>query len=145
MVSRVTRWGLSYLLIEKIPGNVWYEGQTPGYTPLQELERVVTGYADILIEIHRHSFDKIGSLQYKSSKLEVSAFASDQTLILGLSGPFKSSRSYYTAYTEQYLALIADGQTYTSFPVEAYLVYAYLKDNVDQLCPTNSGKPEHFF
>ena len=137
--------GVSYLLIEKMPGKVWYEGSAPGSTPTEELERVMTSLADILIELYRHPFDKIGSLQYKHSKLEVSAFASDQTLILGPSGPFKSSRSYYTAYAEQYLALIADGQTYTNFPVEAYLIYTYLKDNVGQICPATSSKPEHFF
>ncbi len=137
--------GVSYLLIEKMPGIVWYEGTSTHHTPVQELEKVMAGLADVLIELHRHPFDKIGSLQYKSSKLEVSAFASDQTLILGPSGPFESSRSYYTAYAEQYLALIADCQTYTNFSIEAYLIYQYLKDNVDQLCPTTSGQPEHFF
>jgi aminoglycoside phosphotransferase (APT) family kinase protein len=135
--------GVSYLLIEKMPGKVWHEGSAPGSIPTQELEKVMTDLANILIELHRHPFDKIGSLQFKSSKLEVSAVASDQTLVLGPSGPFKSSRSYYTAYAEQYLALIGNGKTYTNFPVEAYLIYSYLKEKVDQLCPTTAS--EHFF
>jgi aminoglycoside phosphotransferase (APT) family kinase protein len=137
--------GVSYLLMEVMPGKVWCEGHSARFSAAQELEKVLSGVADLMIELHRHSFDIIGSLQDRSSHLEVTAFASDQTLILGPSGPFKDSWTYYTAYAEQYLALIADEQTYTRFPVEAYLVYAYLKDNVDQLCPIASSEPERFF
>jgi hypothetical protein len=43
------------------------------------------------------------------------------------------STAYYAAIAEQYLALIADGQPYIEYPVEAYLVYRFLKDNVSQL------------
>lgn len=40
---------------------------------------------------------------------------------------------------EQNLALIADGQLFTSFPVNAYLVFSFLKPQVQDLV----AKPSH--
>jgi aminoglycoside phosphotransferase (APT) family kinase protein len=137
--------GVSYLLMEELPGRVWCEGRSARFSAAQELEKVFSGVADLMIELHSHPFDSIGSLQYWSSHLKVAAFASDQSLILGPSGPFKDSYAYYTAYAEQYLALIADEQTYTNFPIEAYIIYAFLKENVQQLCPPAPTARETFF
>jgi aminoglycoside phosphotransferase (APT) family kinase protein len=137
--------GVSYLLMEEMPGQVWYEGRAAESSARRDLEKVYNGLADIMIELHRHPLDKIGSLQCGPSGLQISEVASDQTLVLGPSGPFRTTRDYYTSYAEQYLALIADEQTYTNFPVEAYLIYAFLKDNVSQLCTTPSDQREHFF
>jgi len=63
----------------------------------------------------------------------VSALASDRFVCLHPYGPFETSAAYYAAWTEQYLALIADGQLYPQFPVEACLVYRFLQDNASQL------------
>lgn len=41
--------------------------------------------------------------------------------------------AYYEAWTGQYLALIANGQLYPRYPVEAYLIYRFPQDNVTQL------------
>lgn len=46
---------------------------------------------------------------------------------------------YYTAWAEQYLALIAEGQLYPQFPVEAYLVYRFLQDNATQLSDSDNN------
>ncbi|RFU29515.1 hypothetical protein B7463_g6833, partial [Scytalidium lignicola] len=69
----------------------------------------------------------------KSSKIKVSAVASDRFLVLTPTGPFATSTDYYAAFAEQYLELIVDGQLYTEYPINAYLVYLFLKDNVAQL------------
>src|SRR5690606_16988540 len=71
----------------------------------------------------------------------VSATASDRFVCLYPYGPFETSAAYYTAWAEQYLALIADGQLYPQFPIEAYLVYRFLQDNATQL----SDPEDRFF
>jgi aminoglycoside phosphotransferase (APT) family kinase protein len=71
----------------------------------------------------------------------VSATASDRFVCLYPYGPFETSAAYYTAWAEQYLALIADGQLYPQFPIEAYLVYRFLQDNATQL----SDSEDKFF
>ncbi|KAK3941730.1 hypothetical protein QBC46DRAFT_458073 [Diplogelasinospora grovesii] len=85
---------------------------------------------DILAELAKHPFPKAGSLLcfQSSSSIEVSAVASDRFIVLDPEGPFDNSIAYYTAFAEQYLTLIADGQLYTEYyPVDAYLVYRFLK------------------
>ncbi|KAG7131701.1 hypothetical protein HYQ46_009637 [Verticillium longisporum] len=47
--------------------------------------------------------------------------------------PFAKAGSLSVESAEQYLALIADGQLYPQFSVEAYLVYHFLRDNAVQL------------
>ncbi|KAI0429560.1 hypothetical protein F5Y09DRAFT_310049 [Xylaria sp. FL1042] len=59
--------------------------------------------------------------------------ASDRYVVLSPEGSFDTSLSYYTAFGEQYLALIADRQLYTEYPIDIYLVYRFLKDNAVQL------------
>lgn len=63
-------------------------------------------------------------------------------------GPFDSSLAYYTAFAEQYLALIAEGQVCTEYPVDAYLTYRFLKDKAaPQLAQPSPKVPksEKFF
>lgn len=61
--------------------------------------------------------------------------------VLTRTGPFETAAAYYTAWAEEYLALIADGQLYPQFPVEAYLVYRLLQENAAQL----AGSEDEFF
>lgn len=82
----------------------------------------------------------------QSSELEVSAVASDRFLILTPKVPFVTSAAYYEAFAEQYLELIADGPLYTEYPVNAYLVYHFLKDNATQLVPQEENQmTERFY
>jgi aminoglycoside phosphotransferase (APT) family kinase protein len=61
---------------------------------------------------------------------------SDRFVCLYPYRPFGTSEAYYTAWAEQYLSLIVDGQLYPQFPVEAYLVYRFLQDKATQLSDT---------
>ncbi|KAI6383212.1 hypothetical protein MCOR25_000133 [Pyricularia grisea] len=126
--------GLSFLLMEELPGKSWQGDGIDGKLASQEDKaRVLGGLADILIELAAHPFPKAGSLTLQGSDIQVSAVASDRFVVLSPEGPFDTSSSYYTAFAEQYLALIADGQLYTEYPVDAYLAYRFLKDNAAQL------------
>ena len=120
--------------MEELRGTPWTgQGVSGGKATENEKAKVWSGLADILIELGKHPFPKAGSLYLQSSRLEVSAAASDRFLVLTPTGPFVTSTDYYAAFAEQYLELIADGQLYTEYPVNAYLVYRFLKDNATQL------------
>lgn len=101
--------GVCFLLMEELPGKPW-DGQG-------DTAKVWKGLADILSELGKHPFAKAGSLYVESpdDTPSVSAVASDRFVCLDTYGPFATSAAYYTAWTEQYLALIADGQLYRSF------------------------------
>ncbi|KAI1272956.1 hypothetical protein F5Y07DRAFT_378386 [Xylaria sp. FL0933] len=140
--------GVSFLLMEELPGRPWTgEGVSGSVATKDEKMKVWSALADILAELGKHPFPKAGSLCFQSSSIHVSAVASDRFVVLSPEGPFDTSISYYTAYAEQYLALIADGQLYTEYSVDAYLVYRFLKDNAVQLIQQDAEAraPEQFF
>ncbi|KND94324.1 hypothetical protein TOPH_00743 [Tolypocladium ophioglossoides CBS 100239] len=140
--------GVGFLLIEELPGRPWIGEGVSGHPATKDEKAKVWGaLADILAELAKHPFPKAGSLFIRSSSIEVSAMASDRFVVLTPEGPFDTAMAYYTAYAEQYLELIADGQLYTAYPVDAYLVYRFLKDNAAQLVPREAGAQprEEFF
>ncbi|KAH8128632.1 hypothetical protein FP744_10008485 [Trichoderma asperellum] len=140
--------GVAFLLIEELPGRPWTGQGVSGTTATDdEKARIWSDLAEILAELEHHPFPKAGSLCFHSSSVEISAVASDIFVVLTPNGPFHNSTAYYTAFAEQYLALIADGQLYTEYPINAYLVYRFLKDNVSQLAEQGGeAKPsEEFF
>lgn len=126
--------GVSFILMEELRGTPWVgQGVSSDEANKDEKTKVWSGLADILTELEKHPFPKAGSLSLQLSDIEVSAVASDRFLVLTPTGPFTTSVDYYAAFAEQYLELIVDGQLYTEYPVNAYLVYRFLKDNVTQL------------
>jgi hypothetical protein len=140
--------GVSFLLIEELPGRPWTgEGVSGNDATKDEKMKVWRALADVLAVLEKHPLLKAGSLCFQSSSIDVSAMASDRFVVLTPEGPFDTSISYYTAFAEQYLKLIADGQLYTEYPVDAYLVYRFLKDSAVQLVQqdTEAQLPEKFF
>ncbi|KAJ4313428.1 hypothetical protein N0V84_009407 [Fusarium piperis] len=140
--------GVSFLLIEELPGKPWTgEGASGKEATEDEKARIWSDLAGILVELEHHPFPKAGSLCFQSpNNIGVSAVASDRFVVLTPKGPFDNSTAYYTAFAEQYLTLIADGQLYTEYPVNAYLVYRFLKDNASQLAQQDEAQsPEEFF
>ena len=123
--------GVSFILMEELRGTPWTgQGVSGGKASENEKAKVWSGLADILMELEKHPFPKAGSLCLQPSEVEVSAVASDRFLVLTPTGPFATSTAYYAAFAEQYLELIVDGQLYTEYPINAYLLYRFLKDNV---------------
>ncbi|KAG6004298.1 hypothetical protein E4U21_001195 [Claviceps maximensis] len=126
--------GVSFLLMEELPGKPWTgDGPCGSHATEDEKAKVWGAVAEILAELAKHPFPKAGSLRFQSADIEVSAVASDRFVVLTPEGPFDNSMAYYTAFAEQYLALITDGQLYTEYPIDAYLTYRFLKDNAAQL------------
>lgn len=122
--------GVCFLLMGELPGKPW-DGRG-------DAAKVWKGLSEILAELGRYPFTKAGSLYVRNpgDLLSISATASDRFVCLDPYGPFETSAEYYTAWAEQYLTLIADGQLYPQFPVEAYLVYRFLQENATQLSET---------
>ena len=131
--------GVSYILMEELAGRTSNLQGPHGKRSSDEKdkERVWNGLANILIELKRHPFSKAGSLLPGSlpSKPIVSAVASERFLVLSPAGPFATASDYYTSFVEQNMALIADGQLFTAFPVNAYLVFLFLKSQFQELAP----------
>ncbi|TQN70676.1 hypothetical protein CSHISOI_04827 [Colletotrichum shisoi] len=119
--------GVCFLLIEEMAGQPW-DGQG-------DTSKIWKGLAGIFAELEKHQFSKAGSLsvEFPEERPSVSATASDRFVCLEPYGPFETSEAYYSAWAEQYMVLIADGQLYPRFPVEAYLVYRFLQDNSGSL------------
>ncbi|KAI9752553.1 MAG: hypothetical protein M4579_005590 [Chaenotheca gracillima] len=125
--------GVSFILMEALPGKPFNAYQAS----LEQRERVYNGVADILIELSKHPLPKAGSLILKGDvEFEVGPTASNRFVALGLYGPFKSATEYFVSITEQYLDLIADGQLYPDYGVEAFLAYRFLEENLHQLAST---------
>lgn len=132
--------GVSFILMEELRGTSWTgQGVHGSEATEEEKAKVWSGLANILVELGKYQFPKAGSLCLQSSGFEVSALASDRFLVLTPRGPFLTSIAYYTAFAEQYLELIVDGQLYTEYPVNAYLVYHFLKGNATQLASQEEG------
>jgi hypothetical protein len=122
------------------------QGVSGGEATENEKAKVWSSLADILIELEKHPFPKAGSLCLQSSEIKVSAVASDRVLVLTPTGPFATSTAYYAAFAEQYLELIMDGQLYTEYSINAYLVYGFLKDNATQLASQEENQmTERFY
>jgi aminoglycoside phosphotransferase (APT) family kinase protein len=126
--------GVSYILMEQMPGETWHGQGRHGKRRAnnEDRARVWNGLADILIELQRHSFSKAGSLLPgpSDSEPQISAVASHRFLVLSPYGPFDMALDYFTGFVEQNMALIADGQLFTAFPVNAYLVFSFLKSRI---------------
>lgn len=96
--------GACFLLMEELPGKPW-DGRG-------DSAKVWKGLAGILAELERYPFTKAGSLCVREpgDLPFISATASDRFVCLDPYGPFETSAEYCTAWAEQYLILIADGQ-----------------------------------
>ncbi|TQS33948.1 hypothetical protein Golomagni_05692 [Golovinomyces magnicellulatus] len=115
--------GLAFMLIDKMPGNPY--GSIIA-TPDQKAQ-VLSEWASILHKLSTHPFPHIGSLQLqKDDAIAVGAIASDRTGTLPCIGPFVSALDYYSSWAIEYANLIADGQIFTQFPADAYLMFKYM-------------------
>ncbi|EPE35572.1 Protein kinase-like (PK-like) [Glarea lozoyensis ATCC 20868] len=138
--------GVSFIIMEELQGKPWAgQGIFSSRATENDKATVWRGLANILVKLEKYPFPKAGSLCLQSSEIEVSAMASDRFLVLTPRGPFATSIAYYTAFAEQYLELIADGQLYTDYPVDAYLAYRFLKDNAVQLASLEGHQSRESF
>lgn len=126
--------GVDYILMEKLDGKP-LEWQTA--TPEQR-EKVMHQIVDMLLEIERHPFKKVGSLVLSAADpttVDVEGVANQSTFQLGKGplGPFSSPPEASRAFLESYLAMIASGELDCSCPADIYLVHRFCQDNIGAL------------
>ncbi|KAI5777588.1 hypothetical protein EDC01DRAFT_697977 [Geopyxis carbonaria] len=132
--------GVGYILMAELPGKPWY-GQSGGDADADGRKRIWDGLAEILIELRRHPFKRAGSLQPRGDGgVEVGAAASDRFILIDPHGPYDSAAAYYAGFVEQYLALIASHQLFTKYPVNAYLIFAFLREKIPDVCGADAGE-----
>lgn len=115
--------GVAYMLIDCMEG-----------TPLLDLSpsdaqirQVYGSLASLLAELARRPLDQIGSLTLNSQgEICIGPVVGDRTGSLAELGMFDSGRSYYVAWCEEHLKLIADHQLFVRYPVNAYLIFSFL-------------------
>jgi hypothetical protein len=115
--------GAAYMLIDEVPGRpLLYLEPTP-----EQLEKVYSSLARILRILSEHPFEKIGSLTYDSSgEICVGHIVGDRTGTLPPLGPFSNAVDYYVSWAEIYLNFIRERQLFSSYAVDAYLIYKYI-------------------
>ncbi|KAJ6037296.1 hypothetical protein N7540_001575 [Penicillium herquei] len=134
------RAGVSYILMQALPGKPFYAHEASEVQKNHVLEQL----ADILIEISKHSFSRAGSLKMEGSEAEIGPVASNRFVALNTYGPFDSSSEYLSNITEQYMDLIAYGQLYTEYTIEAFLFYHFLRQTIEILVPEDDTTGQFF-
>ncbi len=101
--------GVSFVLMEELIGKPWIR-QT---ATAEETSKVWKNLANFMVEIEKYPLELAGSLIIHRDNFQLSAVASDRSLVLNPRGPFADSKAYYTAFIDQQLELIADRQLYS--------------------------------
>ncbi|OCL02124.1 hypothetical protein AOQ84DRAFT_305296 [Glonium stellatum] len=130
----MNRVGVNYLLMQELSGKPYRSHDAT----IEQKHRVLGQLADILIELSKYPLQKAGSLLLRDGKIHVSAIASNRFVSLGCYGPFDNAFDYFMNTAEQYLDLIADGQLYYEYPMEAFLFYKILRQHAMDLSVNES-------
>ncbi|KAI0863577.1 hypothetical protein F4860DRAFT_68268 [Xylaria cubensis] len=119
--------GVAYMLIDRLPGRPYNPGTA---SPEQKLE-VLHQWANVLCALEKQPFDKVGSLQFDADgEVRIGPIASDRTGTLPCIGPYENANEYYSSWAKAYIELIIDGQLFSSYPVDAYLMLKHMEEQV---------------
>ncbi|KAK3368647.1 hypothetical protein B0H63DRAFT_529009 [Podospora didyma] len=135
--------GVCFLLMEELPGKPWN-----GKGDAAATEKIWKGLANVYSELDKHPLPKAGSLCVQSPDdivPFVAELASDRFVCIDPCGPFETAADYYTTWAEQHLVLIANHQMYPQFPVDAYLVYCFLRDDATPKLLDSEEEEDKFF
>ncbi|KAI1757181.1 hypothetical protein F4782DRAFT_481589 [Xylaria castorea] len=117
--------GVAYIIINKLPGQPFNSWAASEEQKLQVLDQ----WANVLCALCKHPLDKIGSLTFDADgAIQVGPIASDRTGTLPCIGPFTDARAFYSTWAETYLKLISDGQLFSSYSIDAYLMFKFLAE-----------------
>ncbi|KAI9856373.1 MAG: hypothetical protein M1813_009124 [Trichoglossum hirsutum] len=121
--------GVSYILMEKLDGSPldWRVA-----TPLQR-EKLMQQLADIFLEIEKHPFEAMGSLdssRRETIRFDVRGLAHHSTFRTGQGplGPFSSSQEGFRAILQTYLTMLASGEIGIDRPADIYLAHRFRLD-----------------
>ncbi|KAI1744429.1 hypothetical protein F4680DRAFT_224281 [Xylaria scruposa] len=119
--------GVAYMLIDRLPGRPY----NPGTASQGQKFKVLHQWAGVLCSLEKQPFDKVGSLQFNADgEVGLGPIASDRTGTLPCIGPYENANEYYSSWAKAYIELIVDGQLFSSFPADAYLMFRHLEEQV---------------
>ncbi|RMZ84189.1 hypothetical protein DV738_g604, partial [Chaetothyriales sp. CBS 135597] len=131
--------GVGYILMEKLPG------KSLRWALATEIQRknVMDQLADIFVELHKYSFDHLGSLD-QPGDTHIGPFARESLTDFVQSemrpiGPFSSPDQYHYASLQLILDLILRGEMYSQQAVDAYLIHLFLIDLIPSISPSPSS------
>ncbi|KAH0285507.1 hypothetical protein M436DRAFT_75980 [Aureobasidium namibiae CBS 147.97] len=104
---------------------------------------ILAQIAEIFVEISKHPVSLAGSLTTNDGHSHVAMMASNRFIHLDLLGPFSCASDYFTAVSERYLDLIADGQVHAEYPVEAFAFYSLARAKIHTF--THPNTVQNFF
>ncbi|KAK1765081.1 methylglyoxal reductase (NADPH-dependent) [Phialemonium atrogriseum] len=117
--------GVAYMIIDKLPGQPF----DPWAASERQKSKVLGQWADVLCTLGKHPLDKIGSFKFEADgAIEVGPIASDRIGTLLCIGPFEDARGFYSSWANTYLDLITDGQLFSLYPIDAYLIFNFLAE-----------------
>ncbi|KAI5862168.1 hypothetical protein GGS23DRAFT_605791 [Durotheca rogersii] len=117
--------GVAYMIIDKLPGRPFNSSEASE----RQRSKVLGQWADVLCILGKHPLDKIGSLMFDADgAVEVGPIASDRTGTLPCIGPFEDAKDFHSTWAETYLELIADGQLFSPYSIDAYLMFKFLAE-----------------
>ena len=117
--------GVAFMLIDRLLSQPFDQ-----YAATEEQRcKIYAQLGSILTLLSRHPFDKIGSLTLdKHGSVVVGPVAGDRTGTLSRVGPFHDASSYYVAWVEEYLRLIASRQLFARFSSDVCLMFKSLRE-----------------
>ncbi|KAI0458039.1 hypothetical protein F5B21DRAFT_461072 [Xylaria acuta] len=121
--------GVAYMIVDRLPGRPF----NVGIASPEQKSKVLCQWADMLCKLGKHPFNEIGSLQFDSDRaVKIGPIASDRTGTLPCIGPYENASEYYSSWVKVYLELIADGQLFSNYSVDAYLMFKFLEEQVKE-------------
>ncbi|KAJ4303441.1 hypothetical protein N0V90_002335 [Kalmusia sp. IMI 367209] len=117
--------GVAYMLINELPGRPFNQL----HASEAQLNKVYSQLADILSDLSKHPFDRIGSLTLSTSGgIIVGPVTGGRTGTLAKLGIFNNAAHYYSAWAEEYQRMAVNGQLFARYLVNAYLVFKELAE-----------------
>ncbi|KAK7426733.1 hypothetical protein QQZ08_006769 [Neonectria magnoliae] len=112
-------------------------------------KKVMSQLADVFVELHKHPFELLGSLDSPGGS-HVGAFARESLADfvqsqLRTAGPFSSLEDYHTSSIRLILDLIVREEMYSLQAVDAYLIHRYLLDIVPRVLPSAYHGQNRFY
>ncbi|KAL4957807.1 hypothetical protein BDW69DRAFT_155361 [Aspergillus filifer] len=113
----------AYMLIDELPGIPFLYKEPSD----EQFEKVCNQWARILCAFQAHPFEQIGYLSIESNgDIAVGPIVGDRTGTFLRMGPFCNARDFYSTFAEKYMEMIWEGQLFSAYAVNAYLVFKYL-------------------
>ncbi|KAJ5778495.1 hypothetical protein N7520_001741 [Penicillium odoratum] len=133
------RVGVGYILMQALPGVPFYAPKASA----SQKKHIIKQLAEVLIEFSKHPLPLAGSLVIKDDEVIVGPVARNRFVALETYGPLDTALEYLISISEQHLDLIADGQLYPDYPVEGFLFFHLVRQNIQSL--VSKDLPRQFF